>query len=135
MSWFLRGALLLMVIVLGGCGYDVQAADDFLLTRVGEGSRLTLVVNDSGTIRCDGSKPIPISNGLLIAARDLVDNLAGDAKGGLAIASSGSSVYHYTLRMQTGTVSFPDTAAGARHELAGAEQFVLRALAGPCRGR
>lgn len=118
--------------VLAGCGFDVKSGDDFLLTRVGEGSRLTMLVNDGGTIRCDGSKPVPISSSLLIAARDLVGNLDGDAKKGLAIASSGSSVYHYTIRMQDGTVSFPDTAAGSRHELAGAEQFVLRALAGPC---
>jgi hypothetical protein len=123
----------LVAAALGGCGFDVRSGDDFLLTRVGEGSRLTLVVNDSGTIRCDGSKPIPISNSLLIAARDLVVNLDRDAIKGLAIASTGTSVYGYTIRMQDGTVSFPDTAAGAHHEFAGAEEFVLRALAGPCR--
>jgi hypothetical protein len=125
--------LVALALALSACGFDVKSGDDFLLTRVGEGSRLTLLVNDSGTIRCDGSKPIPISNSLLIAARDLVVNLDGDATKGLAIASTGTSVYGYTIRMQAGTVSFPDTAAGAHHELAGAEEFVLRALAGPCR--
>jgi hypothetical protein len=125
--------LVALALALSACGFDVQSGDDFLLTRVGEGTRLTLLVNDGGTIRCDGSKPIPISNSLLIAARDLVVNLDGDATKGLAIASTGTSVYGYTIRMQAGTVSFPDTAAGTRHELAGAEEFALRALAGPCR--
>jgi hypothetical protein len=123
----------LVAAILGGCGFDVQAGDDFLLTRVGEGSRLTLLVNDSGTIRCDGSKPIPISNSLLIAARDLVVNLDGDAKRGLRVPSPRTSVYRYTISMQDGSISFPDTTALKHHELAGVEQFALQALAGPCR--
>jgi outer membrane lipopolysaccharide assembly protein LptE/RlpB len=119
---------------LAGCGFDVQAPDDFLLTRTGQGPKLTLLVNDGGTIRCDGGKARTISNTLLISARDLVDNLDTDAKAKLRIAPSADSVYTYTIRTQDGTISFPDTAAIKRTELAGAEQFVLTALAGPCRG-
>jgi hypothetical protein len=117
-----------------GCGFDVQAADDFLLTRTGQGPKLTLLVNDGGTIRCDGGKPRPISNALLISARDLVVNLTNDATAKLTIPQAANSVYRYTISMQAGTISFPDTAALRHHELAGAEEFVLQALAGPCAG-
>ena len=119
---------------VAGCGFGVQSPDDFLLTRTGQGPKLTLLVNDSGTIRCDGAKAKPISNSLLISARDLVVNLDNDAKARLRIATPPNSVYSFTIRMQDGTVSFPDTAALKHHELAGAEQFVLQALAGPCAG-
>ena len=127
-------AAIAIAIVVAGCGFAVQAPDDFLLTRTGQGPKLTLVVNDGGTIRCDGGKPRPISNPLLISARDLVVNLDNDAKAKLRIAPGANSVYEYTIRMQDGTISFPDTAAIKRTELAGAEQFALNALAGPCRG-
>jgi hypothetical protein len=119
--------------LVGGCGLAVQSGDDFLLTRVGAGTRVTLLVNDGGTIRCNGGAATPISNALLISARDLVDNLDNDAKQGLNIPSPVGSVYRYTVRMQDGTISFPDTAAAQHTELAGAEEYVLRALAGPCR--
>jgi hypothetical protein len=126
--------VIVIVVVVAGCGFAVQSPDDLLLTRTGQGPKLTLVVNDGGTIRCDGGKSRPISNTLLISARDLVDNLDKDAKAKLRIAPAPNSVYTYTIRMQDGTISFPDTAAIKRTELAGAEQFTLNALAGPCRG-
>jgi hypothetical protein len=70
---------------------------------------------------------------MLISARDLVQNLTDDANAGLRIPQARNSVYRYTFRMQTGTVSFPDTAAARHRELGGVEQFALQALAGPCK--
>jgi len=119
---------------LAGCGFDVQSPDDFLLTRTGQGPKVTLLVNDSGTIRCDNGKQRPISNSALIAARDLAGNLDNDATAKLNIPQAPNSVYRFTIRMQDGTISFPDTAAAKHTELAPAEQFTLNALAGPCRG-
>ena len=49
-TWLLLG---LIAVVLAGCGLNVQSADLFLLTRTGQGPKLTLLVNDSGTIRCN----------------------------------------------------------------------------------
>jgi hypothetical protein len=123
-----------VAVVLAGCGFDVQSPDDFLLTRTGQGPKLTLLVNDGGTIRCDGGNSHRISNTMLISARDLLVNLDPDAKAKLRIAPAANSVYTYTIRMQDGTISFPDTAAIKRTELAAAEQFTVNALAGPCRG-
>jgi hypothetical protein len=115
-----------------GCGLEVQAPDLFLLTRVGEGQRLTILVSDGGTIRCDSQKTKPLSDSLLITARDLADNLDNDAKAKLRIAAGPHSVYEYTIRLQDGTISFPDTAAAKRHELSQAELFTVQAAAQAC---
>jgi hypothetical protein len=127
------GAAVLCCVVLAACGFDVEAPDDFLLTRTGQGARVTLLVNDAGTIRCDGGRARPITSAMLINARDLVTNLQGDSQEGLDIPQAPNSVYRYTIRMQTGTISFPDTAGVKRPGLADAEQFALQALAGPCK--
>jgi hypothetical protein len=131
-----RPAAALGVLVaasLAGCGFDVQAPDVFLLTRTGQGKTVTLLVNDGGTIRCNGGKQKPITDALLIRARDLGDGVANDAKRKLRIPSPRNSVYRFTIKVPNGTVSFPDTAAARRPEFASAEQFTLAALAGPCR--
>jgi hypothetical protein len=118
---------------LAACGFAVQSPDDFLMTRTGQGPRVTLLVNDAGTIRCDGARARPITSAMLINARDLLDNLTNDAKNRLRIPQARNSIYRYTVAMQVGTISFPDTAALRHHELAGVEQFALQALAGPCK--
>jgi hypothetical protein len=125
-------AIVAVVAVVAGCGFTVEQPDLFLLTRTGQGRTLTLLVNDSGTIRCDGHPAKAISDRLLVQARDLADNLAGDAKSKLQIATIADSVYFYTVKLQDGTITFPDTAAGSHHELAQAELFALQAAQGPC---
>jgi hypothetical protein len=114
----------------------VQSPDDFLLTRTGGSGPLTELVNDSGTISCNGGKARRISSAMLIAARDLVTRLDPDAKRGMRLPASASagSVYTYTIKMQDGTISFPDTAAARHPELGPAEQFALQAAEGPCAG-
>jgi hypothetical protein len=120
-------------LLLAGCGLSVQSPDLFLLTRTGQGGRLTLLVNDEGTIRCNGAAPKPMANSMLLSARDLASDLDKDAKARLRIASRSDSVYRYTVKLQDGTISFPDTAGAGHPELARAELFVLQALSGPCR--
>lgn len=121
-----------LALALCGCGLQVQSADLFLLTRVGEGKRLTMLVGDGGTIRCNDQKTKPLSDALLITARDLADNLDNDAQTNLRIAAGPHSVYRYTIRLQNGTISFPDTAAAKHHELSQAELFTLQAAARAC---
>ena len=118
-------------LVLAGC-LNVQAADLFLLTRTGQGPKLTLLINDSGTIRCNGAKAKPISDSTLIAARDLSDNLATDAQNNLTIRDVPGSVYYFRIRMQQGTIAFPDKAAGGRKALAQAELFATQAAQRDC---
>jgi len=118
--------------LLAGCGLSLRSQDDFLLTRTGAGKTLTVVVNDGGTITCNGSKPRPLAGQLLLQARDLVTNLDADAKEEMNLASTPGSVYRFTMKFQDGTISFPDTAGGRHTELGAAEQFALEAAQGPC---
>jgi hypothetical protein len=128
------GLILGLIGALAGCGLDVQAADLFLLTRTGHGTRLTLLVNDGGTISCDGRRPRRLPDPLLLQARDLASGLGGDAQERVRIPSPPNSVYRYTIRLQQGTISFPDTAAASGHypRLAQAEQFTLQAAQQAC---
>lgn len=127
-----RAALLVLILALTGCGLDIQSADLFVLTRSGQGHRLTLLVSDGGTIRCNGGKPKTLPDRLLLQARDLANSLNSAARAHLSIPPQKGSVFHYTIRLQAGTVSFPDT-AGERHPtLAQAELFALQSAHQAC---
>ncbi len=132
MRWAL--ALLGLALALAGCGFDVQSPDLFLLTRTGHSGTVTLLVNDGGTIRCNGRRARSLSDPLLLQARDLANSLDGDAKARLRIAAPPNSVYRYRISLQGGTISFPDTAAagGKFPALAQAELFTVRAAQQAC---
>jgi hypothetical protein len=120
-------ALLAAVLVLGlaGCGLRIKGADLFLITRRGHGPELSLLVNDSGTISCNGGSPRPLADPLLLQARTLAPELQSVAN--LRLPVPHNSVFHYYVILQYGSVSFPDT-AGAHHPLlAQVEQFALQA--------
>ncbi len=120
--------------VLAGCGLNIQSPDLFLLTRSGSGHRQTLLVNSGGTIKCNGSQSKPLPDALLLKARDLTGRLNTDAKHHLSIAPGPGSVYTYRVRLQAGTITFPDTAARTHPELAQLELLSVQILSGPCQG-
>ena len=120
--------------VLAGCGLNIQSPDLFLLTRSGSGHKQTLLVNSGGTIKCNGSQSKPLPDALLIKARVLANRLNTDAKRHLHIAPGPGSVYTYDVRLQGGTITFPDTAARTHPELAQLELLAVRILSGPCQG-
>ena len=125
-------AALGVLVLLAGCGFDVQSADLFQVTRTGQGQKLTLLVNDSGTIACNAGKPKSLPDQLLLEARDLSTDLNADAKARRSYPVSARSVFAYTVKVQNGTFTFPDTAADSRKELARLELFVVQAAADPC---
>jgi hypothetical protein len=130
----LRAAVALgLAALVTGCGFEVEEPDLFLVTRTGaHGQRLSLLVNDGGTISCNGRKPKTLSDPLLLQARDLATNLNTDVGDKLRFPASARSVYSYTVKVQNGTMSFPDTAALSRKELSNLELFVVQAAANPC---
>ncbi len=118
-------------VLLTGC-FDVQSPDLFLLTRTSNGHKLTLLVNNSGTISCNGGKAKPISSSALIQARDLSDDLANDASAKLSIPATPSTVNYFKIKLEQGTVEFPDRAAQGHKPLAEAELFALQAAQTEC---
>jgi len=123
-------AAVLAAIAVAGCGFDVQSPDLFQVTRTGQGQKLTLLVNDSGTIACNGGKPKALPDPLLLQARDLATSLGSDVD--LTFAATPRHVFVYTVKVQKGTFTFPDTAAASRKELSQLELFVIQAAANPC---
>ncbi|MGO9908673.1 MAG: hypothetical protein ACLP4R_09635 [Solirubrobacteraceae bacterium] len=128
----LRAAMgvLAAAVPLAGCGLDVESPDLFQVTRSGPGPGLTMLVNGSGTISCNGGKAKQLPDPLLLQARALSDSLNNDVK--LHFARSAHSVFSYTVKVPNGTFTFPDTAASTRKELAQLELFVVQAGADPC---
>lgn len=124
------GLVLVLAALLAGCGLDVELPDLFQVTRSGPGPKLTMLVNGSGTISCNGAKPKQLSDPLLLQARDLSDSLNNDVK--LHFARNARSVFSYTVKVSNGTFTFPDTAASARKELAQLELFVVQAGVDSC---
>jgi hypothetical protein len=120
-------AVAVAAAALSGCGLAVQSADLFGVMRTGGAKPLTLVVNDGGTLRCNGGPAKPIPDRLLIVARSLTGQLDPDARKHLDLPATSGSVYRFKVSLPNGTFSFPDTAAAHRPELAKLEQFVLQA--------
>ena len=69
---------------------------------------------------------------LLLRARDLATALGPDAKAHLQIPPGAKTAFRYKIKLQDGTVSFPDTAAAQHHELAQAELFIVQVARRGC---
>lgn len=123
---------LLAALLVAGCGLQVTEPDLFVLTRTGQGSKLTLLINDSGTISCNGAKAKPISDAMLVAARDLTDSLSQDASRELGLAAGPGTVFSYRIRLQQGEVRFSDRDTSGHKELAQAELFAAQAAQADC---
>jgi len=124
-------ALAGLVMALAGC-LSIQSADLFLLTRTGGGPKLTLLLSDGGTVRCNGGPAKPLPDKLLLQARDLANTLDTDAKQHLRLAGTSHAVAMYTVKLKDGTISFPDTAARTHRELAQLELLAVQIAQGPC---
>jgi hypothetical protein len=112
-----------VAVAAGGCGANYP--DLFVLTRSGSipGAQLTLLVNDGGTVRCNGAKAVRLPDPQLLAARDIATRLADDAARRLVLPAAPGSLLRFQLRSQDGTVTFSDTDAARRPELGKAVAF------------
>ena len=119
-------------LLLCGCGIDITSADLFVLTRTGQGQTLTMLVNDGGTIRCNGGHARALSNALLLRARDIASSLDKDVKAHMKFPPKANTVFTYRVRLQDGTISFADTSAAGHNELAQAELFAVQAAQSAC---
>lgn len=124
--------VVLLTVALAGCGLNQKSPDLFLLTRTGQGPKLTLLPSDGGTIRCDGGRARTLPDPLLIAGRDLAQDLDKDARHGLTIRPSPSTIFYYRIKLEHGTISFPDTAARSQKVLSRATLFAAQAAQQAC---
>lgn len=128
----LAAAALMATGVIGGCGLDVQSSDLFVITRTGQGQKLTMLVTYDGGISCNNGPQKRLPDPLLLQGRDLSNTLNNDAMKKLNLPPTSQSVFSYTVKLPNGTISFPDT-AGLRHpELAQTQQFFLNAAQQGC---
>lgn len=125
-------AALAGVLMLAGCG--AAYPDVFLLTRSGSlpGARLTLLVNDGGTVRCNGGAERQLPARQLLDARRIAEDLSEQAHDDLTLPAPPDSVLRYRLRTEEGTVTFSDADAVRRPELAPVIVFARKVAQDVC---
>jgi len=126
--------------LLTGCAGGTPSADLFVVTRSGSvpGAKLTLLVGDGGTVRCNGGPEKPISSDQLIDARAILHELEGDedTEGPLTqdlhLDAPPNSILRYQVRAEDGTVSFADTSKGQPKGFYEVALFTRRIAKGVC---
>ena len=114
----LAAAAVLVCLVVAGCGADYP--DLLVLHRTGSlpAARLTLLVNDGGTVSCNGGVEHQLPPRLLLDARRVATDLMEEARDDLTLPAPRGSLLRFRLRTQDGTVTFSDVDAVRRPELA-----------------
>jgi hypothetical protein len=129
----------LAAAALGGCGGP--PADLFLVERNGSipAARLTLLVSDDGTVRCNRGDAREISSEQLIDAREIARELngRGDERGpadrDLSLPPASGTIMRYDVRSEDGSVTFSDTSRGqpqAFYRLAKLTRDIARGVCG-----
>jgi hypothetical protein len=119
-----RAAALAAGAALAVCACGQEAPDLFQVKRSGRdrNANVTMVVNDDGTVTCNGRQhELPAKS--LLAARALTREMGDSAKLALDLPPRPGSVLSYRVRMQAGTISFADTSRPLPVALSRLEQF------------
>ena len=104
----LAGALLALALAAAGCG--TPPPDLFEVKRTGEdrNANVDVVVNDGGSVTCNG-KEYRLDADMLLRARQVLRELQPQAELHLELPPGPNAQLRYTARMEAGTVSFADT--------------------------
>jgi hypothetical protein len=110
-------ALLAFAVAFGGCGADYP--DLMLVERTGSlpGARLTLLVNDGGTVTCNGGREIQMPPRPMLDAREIVRDLEMESAEDLVLSSGRASLLRFRLESEHGSVTFSDVDAATRPKL------------------
>ncbi len=92
-----------------GCGYSQP--DLFRVQRSGDdpNANVNLVVNDGGTVTCNGGKSRALPGKKLLAARELARDLEKEATLSIELPAEKNSILHYVVKTESGRVAFSDT--------------------------
>lgn len=128
-------AALAVALGLAACGS--ASADLFAVERAGEGAgaRLSVVVSDDGTVRCDGRKPVPLGAQRLLDARQLARDLEKPAALGLELepGRAQDTTFRYVADLEAGRIKFADSSRGippSFQRLAAFSRDVAKAVCG-----
>jgi hypothetical protein len=104
-------AALGLVAVLAGCG--TPSPDLFVVDRSGpdRNANVELLVNDGGSVSCNG-KTHALDADRLLKARQLERDLEPQAELGIQLPEGPGTDLSYRVRMEGGTVAFSDRSAG-----------------------
>ena len=104
-------AALLLAALLAGCG--TRSPDLFVVDRSGPdtNANVELLVNDGGSVTCNG-KQHPLDADRLLKARQLERDLEPQAQLGIQLPKGPGTDLSYTVRMEGGTIAFSDRSAG-----------------------
>lgn len=103
--------VVLVAVALAGCG--TPPPDLFEVTRSGadRNANVTVVVNDGGSVSCNGTSH-PLDAPDLLRARQLLRDLEPQAQLHLELPPGPNSQLSYKARMEAGNVAFTDTSRG-----------------------
>jgi len=98
-------------LALAGCG--TPSPDLFEVRRSGadRNANLTLLVNDGGSVSCDGDSHA-LDSERLLRAREIARDLEPQAMLNLELPRGPGSQLSYRVRLEEGTVAFSDTSRG-----------------------
>lgn len=102
-------ALALTALMLAGCGE--KSRDLFQVKRSGadRNANVDLIVNDAGTVSCDGGTAVALPGKQLLDARELARQLERQAALSIELPRESDSILHYVVRTSNGRVAFSDT--------------------------
>ena len=106
-----RAAVLVALLAVAGCG--TPPPDLFEVRRSGPdpNANVTVVVNDGGSVSCNG-KSHELDADRLLRARQLVRDLQPQAQLHLDLPPGPRSELSYRARMEAGNIKFSDTSRG-----------------------
>jgi hypothetical protein len=104
-------AIAVAAVLAAGCG--TESPDLFAVERSGSDreANLTLVVNDGGSVTCNGDEH-SLDADRLLRARELSRDIAKQAELGVELPPGPRTNLSYRVRMEAGTVAFSDTSRG-----------------------
>ena len=104
-------AALPLAALLAGCG--TRSPDLFVVDRSGPdtNANVELLVNDGGSVTCNGEEH-PLDADRLLKARQLERDLEPQAQLGIQLPKGPGTDLSYTVRMEGGTIAFSDRSAG-----------------------
>lgn len=126
-------AVVLVVLVLAGCGGPVD--DLFAVERAGSvpGARLRMVINDDGDVRCNDGPSIMLPADQIIEAREIQRDLVEPTTDGLQLEVGAQSVLRYTVRTSSGDAHFADDSPGQPKVLYRLAFLVRKVAKGVCK--